>query len=419
LPCPRIYETSGRLSIRIRLATICCLVAIPSLLAGRPAVALTCQPSDTTCKQLQQAQQNQQGVQNQLKQIQQNMTDIQQKSTATVRLIQSLNTQIDQQKTVIAGTQKQVDDANRQIRYTEADIARRQAQLQVRQQVLDQRVRAMDKHDSLNYFELVVTSQSFTQLVDRVATMQDVVRSDQVLIDQLKQDRSQVQQQQVRLQGQRDQQAALLQQEQAQKAQLDLTLASQQSALAYFQQLEVQYQQQSQVLAAENQQLISQIQQLQQQYDSEARGLGGGSGRFAWPERGPITQPFGCSDLVLEPYDPSCATRHFHQGLDIGAPFGTPIGAGDAGVVASIVTGCGQGNYYCGGGYGNQVVIVHGNGYSTLYAHLSAVLVSTGQGVSRGQIIGREGSTGASTGPHLHFGVMYNGRWVDPQAYLG
>ena len=61
---------------------------------------------------------------------------------------------------------------------------------------------------------------------------------------------------------------------------------------------------------------------------------------------------------------------------------------------------------------------MHGNGYSTLYAHLSAVLASPGQGVGRGQVIGREGSTGASTGPHLHFGVMYNGRWVDPQAYL-
>jgi murein DD-endopeptidase MepM/ murein hydrolase activator NlpD len=406
------------LSIRTRLAAIGCLVAIPALLAGRPAAALTCQPWDTTCKQLQQAQQSQQGVQSQLAQIQQSMTDVQQKSTATVRLIQSLNTQIDQQKKVIADTQRKVDDTNRQIRYTEADISRRQAQLEVRRQLLDQRVRAMDKHDSLNYFELVVTSQSFTQLVDRVATMQDVVRSDQLLIDQLKQDRAQVQQQQARLQGQRDQQAALLQQQQAQKAQLDLTLASQQSALAYFHQLEAQYQQQAQVLAAENQQLIAQVQQLQQQYDSEARGLGGGSGRFAWPERGPISQPFGCTDLVLEPYDAACATRHFHQGLDIASPFGNAIGAGDAGVVASIVTGCRQGIYYCGGYYGNQVVIVHGNGYSTLSAHLSAVLVSPGQAVRRGQTIGMEGSTGASTGPHLHFGVMYNGRWVDPQAYL-
>jgi murein DD-endopeptidase MepM/ murein hydrolase activator NlpD len=346
------------------------------------------------------------------------MTDIQQKSTATVQLMRSLNAQIDQEKQVIAGTQKKLDDTNRQIRYTEADISRRQAQLQVRRQLLDQRVRAMAKHDSLNYFELVVTSQSFSQLVDRLTTMQDIVRSDQQLIDQLRRERSLIQQQQANLQTQRDQQAALLQQEQDQKAQLDQTLASQQAALAYYQQLEAQYQQQAQVLAAENQQLTSQIQQLQQQYDAEARGFGGGSGRFAWPEGGGISQPFGCTDLVLEPYDPGCATRHFHQGLDIAAPYGTTIGAGDAGVVASVVTGCVQGYYYCGGGYGNQVVIVHGNGYSTLSAHLSAVLVSTGQGVSRGQAIGLEGSTGASTGPHLHFGVMYNGRWVDPEAYL-
>jgi murein DD-endopeptidase MepM/ murein hydrolase activator NlpD len=387
-------------------------------LTGRPAHALSCASWDTTCNKLQQTQQSQQGVQSRLTQIQQNMTDIQQKSTATVQLIQSLNAQIDQQKKVIAGTQKKLDDINRQIRYTESDISRRQAEVQVRQQLLDQRVRAMDKHNSLNYFELVVTSQSFSQLVDRLTTMQDIVRSDQRLIDQLQQERSLIQQQETKLQGQRDQQAALLQQEQAQKAQLDQTLASQQAALAYYQLLEAQYQQQAQALAAENQQLIAQIGQLQQQYDLEARGFGGGSGRFGWPEAGVITQPFGCSDLVLEPYDPACASRHFHQGLDIAASFGTTIGAGDAGIVASVVTGCSQGYYYCGGGYGNQVIIVHGNGYSTLYAHLSAVLVSPGQGVGRGQPIGQEGSTGASTGPHLHFGVMYNGRWVDPEAYL-
>jgi murein DD-endopeptidase MepM/ murein hydrolase activator NlpD len=388
---------------RVLFVGLPCLFMASALL-GRPAAALSCQSWDTTCKRLQQAQQTQQNVQNRLQQIQQGMTDIQQKSTATVELIHSLNTQIDQQKKVIAATK-------RKIRYTAADISRRQAQLAVRQQLLDQRVRAMDKHDSLNYFELVVTSQSFSQLVDRLTTMQDIIRSDRLLVDQLKEQRTQIQQQQTK-------QAALLQQQQDQKAQLDLTLASQQAALAYYEQLEAQYQQQAQILAAQNQQLIAQIQQLQQQYDSEARGFGGGSGRFAWPEGGMITQGFGCTDLVLEPYSAACATRHFHQGLDIGAAFGTTIGAGDAGVVASAVTGCSQGYYGCGGGYGNQVVIVHGNGYSTLYAHLSAVLVSPGQGVRRGQAIGREGSTGASTGPHLHFAVMYNGRWVDPQAYL-
>jgi murein DD-endopeptidase MepM/ murein hydrolase activator NlpD len=403
---------------RLLLAALPCLALLP-LLGARPAQALSCPPGDAACQRLQQAEQSQQNVQNRLKQIQQSVADIQQKSAAATQLIQSLNAQIDQQKQLIAATQAKLDDVNRQIRYTEADISRRQAQLEARQQLLDQRVRAMDKHDSLNYFELVVTSQSFTQLVDRISTMQDVVRSDQQLIGQLKVERAQVQRQQVKLQGQRDQQTALLQQQQAQEQQLNATVASQQAALAYYQQLEAQYQAQAQALAAENEQLISEIGQLQAQYQGQAQSLGGGSGRFAWPQGGTITQPFGCSDLVLEPYDPNCASRHFHQGLDIAAPFGNPIGAGDAGVVASVVTWCSEGYYGCGGGYGNQVVIVHGNGFSTLYAHLSRVLVSPGQGVARSQTVGLEGSTGASTGPHLHFGVAYNGRWVDPQAYLG
>lgn len=395
-----------------------------SMLAGRPVEAVSCQPGDSICQQLQQKQQSQQNVQGQLNQIQQNISDVQQKSNAIAQVIQGLNTQIDQQKQVIAGTQAKLDDTNRQIRYTEADISRRQAELEARQQLLNQRVRAMDKHDSLNYFQLVVTSQSFTQLVDRISTMQDIVRSGQQLLDQVKADKALVQQQQAKLQAERDQVTALLQQEQAQKAQLDAAVAAQQTALASYQQLEGQYQQQVQALTAQNNNLLGQIQSLQQQFQSEAQSVaasaGGGSGSLAWPQHGTITQPFGCTDLVLEPYDPNCASRHFHQGLDIAANFGNPIGAAEAGVVASVVTGCAEFAVdLCGGGYGNQVLIVHGNGLSTLYAHLSEVDVSVGQGVRRSQTIGKEGSTGASTGPHLHFGVAFNGGWVDPQAYLG
>lgn len=393
-----------------------------SMLAGRPAQAVSCQPGDSICQQLQQKQQTQQDVQGQLSQIQQNITNVQQKSTAIIQVIQGLNTQIDQQKQVIAATQAKLDETNRQIRYTQADISRRQAEVEARQQLLNQRVRAMDKHDSLNYFELVVTSQSFTQLVDRISTMQDIVRSGQQLLDQVKAAKAQVQQQQAKLQQEHDQVTALLQQQQAQQAQLDADVAAQQAALASYQQLEAQYQQQVQALTAQNNNLLGQIQQLQQQFQAEAQSSGGGSGQFAWPQHGTLTQPFGCTDLVLEPAPPPgvhCITGHFHYGLDIAANFGNPIGAADAGVVGSVVTGCVAGTFSCGGGYGNQVLIVHGNGYTTLYAHLSQVDVSVGQAVKRGQTIGMEGSTGASTGPHLHFGISFDGGWVDPQAYLG
>lgn len=127
-----------------------------------------------------------------------------------------------------------------------------------------------------------------------------------------------------------------------------------------------------------------------------------GSG-WLWPAPGPITSYFGGRP------DPITGASRYHPGLDIGASYGTPIQASNSGVViyAGVQTG-----------YGNIVVIDHGGGIATAYAHQSQILVSDGQYVSRGQVIGRVGSTGYSTGPHLHFEVRVNGNPVDPLGYI-
>jgi murein DD-endopeptidase MepM/ murein hydrolase activator NlpD len=316
------------------------------------------------------------------------------------------------QQAAIAATRARVEELDLQIRFAEAEIVRREAHLQVRVQLLAQRVRAMDKHGSLDYLELVLTARSFNQLVDRIMITQDIVRSDQQLVDTLRLERDQIKQLHERLREQRGQEAALLKQQQDEEAQLEATRRAQQDAFAYYQQLEAQFEDQRLQIEAEKARIDGLVNSLHAQYDGEARSVGGGSGRFAWPEPGPITQPFGCSDLLGEPYDPSCPTRHFHTGIDIGANFGTPIGAADAGVVSLVTRGW-------GGGYGNYVLVTHGNGYATLYAHLSAIYVSEGQAVRRGQTLGAEGSTGYSTGPHLHFEIRYNGAYQNPLSYLG
>ncbi len=101
--------------------------------------------------------------------------------------------------------------------------------------------------------------------------------------------------------------------------------------------------------------------------------------------------------------------KRFHTGIDIGVGYGTPIHAADSGTViyATWMSG-----------YGNVIIIDHGNGISTLYAHQSSLAVGMGARVARGQVIGYVGSTGFSTGPHLHFEVRLNGTPVDPLAYL-
>jgi murein DD-endopeptidase MepM/ murein hydrolase activator NlpD len=131
--------------------------------------------------------------------------------------------------------------------------------------------------------------------------------------------------------------------------------------------------------------------------------------RFIWPEpTAQISQPFGPSHLVLEP--PYGGYPHFHTGIDLVEPFGSPVYAADDGIVALV----GISN----SGYGRYVVIAHSGGMETLYGHLSTALVKVGQSVNQGQTIGLEGSTGNSTGPHLHFELRIDQRPIDPTPYL-
>lgn len=131
--------------------------------------------------------------------------------------------------------------------------------------------------------------------------------------------------------------------------------------------------------------------------------------RFIWPEpSAKISQPFGPSTYWFEPaYG---AYPHFHTGIDLVEPFGSAVYAADDGVVALVGTSS--------SGYGRYVVIAHAGGLATLYGHLSATLVKVGQRVNQGQVVGLEGSTGNSTGPHLHFELRIGQKPVDPTPYL-
>ena len=128
-----------------------------------------------------------------------------------------------------------------------------------------------------------------------------------------------------------------------------------------------------------------------------------GTGRYLWPADGSPSSPFGYR------VHPIFGTLRFHSGLDIAAGGGAPIRAADSGTVI-------HSGWY--GGYGNCLIIDHGGGYSTLYAHCSALYVSYGQAVRQGQTVAAVGSTGYSTGPHLHFEVRINGNPVDPRGFL-
>ncbi len=124
---------------------------------------------------------------------------------------------------------------------------------------------------------------------------------------------------------------------------------------------------------------------------------------------GHLTQPFGCTTHAFEPWSADCPTRHFHSGIDLAAAEKTPVMAAERGWVT--VNRDPE-------GYGLYILVAHGTRLSTLYAHLSSAFVGSGSWVQSGQPIGLIGSTGNSTGPHLHFEVRLGDVPVDPAPYL-
>lgn len=171
-------------------------------------------------------------------------------------------------------------------------------------------------------------------------------------------------------------------------------------------------QQQDAIIAAAMQAVWTQLQLWLQSNNVGQIGTSAGHStkyRFIWPEpQAQISQPFGPTTLWLEP--PYGSYPHFHTGIDLVEPFGSPVYAADDGVVALVGSSS--------SGYGNYVVIAHVGGLDTLYGHLSTALVKAGQQVTQGTVIGLEGSTGNSTGPHLHFELRIAQKPVDPSPYL-
>jgi murein DD-endopeptidase MepM/ murein hydrolase activator NlpD len=331
--------------------------------------------------------------------------------------IVNLNREIAAQRALIAQTQRAIDDLSRKIRLGDAALTRLKAHMSVRDELLNQRIRYIDGRGALNSVELVLTAKSFNDMMNRLIAAQQIAASDRQLLKDLQQEHTFVAQANAALGVKRVQVSALLQQQKASEAALQKDMTTQQAAWALEVQLQNQLQAAYALVEAQRKAIDAQVALLQQKYEAAARAAGGGTGQFEWPMpscgHGCISQPFGCNSYWFEQYDAACPYPHrIHTGIDIAGPYGTPIIAADTGVI-SFYRG-----YY---GYGNYIIIVHGNGYSTLYGHLSRFnsSMSSGEIIARGDVIGYEGSTGNSTGPHLHFEIRVDDVPKDPCIWLG
>lgn len=296
-----------------------------------------------------------------------------------------------------------------QVEQTKRDLAIKEAQL--KQHIIDfgLRMRAMYKTGEVNPLELILSAHSFTDLLNRTIYFAAVIRESRIEVVKLQQERAVVEAMKADLEAKYAQQAAIVKQIKDQQVQLEAQRAARAAAEARVAAIAAQFQRQLREMEAQRGALKNQLAAL---IAESARA--GSTGHFIWPMSGVITQGFGCTSYPFEPYDPNCPGLHFHSGIDIATDAGTPVHASDAGIAHDYTMDCG--GYLCG--YGHYVLVVHAGGFVSLYGHLSGYGVPDGTAVGQGTVIGYEGSTGNSTGPHLHFEIDLNGAPVNPFAYL-
>jgi murein DD-endopeptidase MepM/ murein hydrolase activator NlpD len=318
--------------------------------------------------------------------------------------LQAVQVQIDQETAKLALLAQQVDQAKEQLAQKQAELAQHIADF-------GHRMRLMYKSGQVSGLELVFSAANFTDLMNRVVFFNVIVREDRRQVAELQKERAAIEAMKADLEAKKAEQARVVKQVQDQKAQLqavrDQRAAREQQIAA----IEAQFQRLLADMEAQRATLQAQIASLIHE-SQRARS----SGKWKWPIDGVITQGFGCTSYPFEPYDPTCATHHFHSGIDIANDYGTPVHASDGGIVHNFTMGCTWGGGLCG--YGRYVVMVHAGGFTTLYGHLSSWAVGDGVQVDKDTVIGYEGSTGNSTGPHLHFEIDLAGTPVDPLAYL-
>ena len=301
------------------------------------------------------------------------------------------------------------------ITLNERQLAEAQKRLEGREAVFYKRVRDIYINGRLSYIDVVIGSKDFSDFANRLEVLKRIIDSDIMLIGEIKKERAQIEEHKQKLESDRAklvelEKAALAKQAEIEqkKAERNVVLQKAQNDRA----TAMQAIEELNASAAQVSAMLKERQAARAAAAAAAQSSGGqgasdnwvqGTGQLGWPVSGEITSPYGYR------VHPIYGTTIYHSGIDIGVDEGTPVHAADGGVVV-----------WSGwmGGYGYAVVIDHGNGLSTLYGHNSELAVDEGQSVAKGQVISYAGSTGNSTGPHVHFEVRANGDPVDPMGYL-
>lgn len=322
-------------------------------------------------------------------------THVQEKQVLTD--LAKIETQLETTIAQLNRLERDLSYLQREIREAEADLKAAEAHLAKRQDYLGKRVRAIYEGGSVVYLEVLLGASSFADFLSRFDLLRQLIAKDNELLGAVREERAEVAARKASLEAKQMKALGLQQQTTARKASIEYQQSIKESYLARVRQDRQLYER-----------AVDEIEAMSKQIEEEIRRLAPWgkrpTGKLAFPTTNRrITSYFGMR------FHPILRTYRLHTGIDFAAAMGTKIVAAEWGIVRRAETL---------GGYGKTVMIDHGGGLWTLYAHMSQIGVSVGETVARGQLIGLVGSTGWSTGPHLHFEVRDNGTPVDPLTWL-
>jgi murein DD-endopeptidase MepM/ murein hydrolase activator NlpD len=269
-------------------------------------------------------------------------------------------------------------------------------------EVFNRRIVDIYKNGDINILEVLLRSGDFIELVSRLKMMNLVAKQDAQAISEIKEDRQLLIDAKKKVidardtaQREKDEFERLLESAESKTREMEEIYSKKKELLS------VTRENKEALILLENQLHIKEL-EITRALESYNYGSAP-TGRLLWPVAGKISSGFGYRTSPLS------GSRRFHSGVDLYAPSGTPIYACEGGQVLKA-------EYH--GGYGYSILIYHGGSFATFYAHLSGFAVGVGQNVSRGELIGYVGTTGYTTGPHLHLEVRVNGQAQDPMNYL-
>lgn len=333
-------------------------------------------------------------IEEELKAIDEQRSNKKYEQNKVLRSIRDLENSVKKLEAEMSRLNEEVTATEIKIYETEEKLKLAEEGITTKKELLNSRLRVMYKTGQVGYIEVLLGSSDFEDLMSRADMLQKIYRHDVTLIDYMTEQKQLVEDRKAQLESYRDERTVQLNEIESKKRQLAGDMAALEGA-------KVALTKDIKALEAKEDELNEDAQKLTEilkQLKLQATYVGGA---MAWPAPGykKVTSPFGYR------IHPIYKTRKLHTGIDIAVPTGGPITAAQSGTVIYA-------DWY--GGYGKCIMIDHGGGIVTLYAHNSKILVRVGQQVSIGENISQAGSTGNSTGAHLHFEIRVNGEMTDP-----